>query len=789
MLLLIFAAGIAFVLLVADSNRRTAALNREIEKLRRRVDELDRRSRAFDAEVVAPAPELPPRSAGEGAPLDPAAAVTPVTPVTPAAAPLPTTDPPPPGETSAGPHPRPRDMEQLVGGVWLQNAGAVLLLAGFFFLILWGYATGRFGPGVLVIAGVLAGLGLVWRGARMRTSVRGVGHALIGVGAGVVWLAIYLGHFRLGVLAAPAAFVLVVLASAFTGGLGLRYRAQGIAALGVVGAHLPNVLEAVIPLYRFALPAGALLGYLAAVNAVVFGLAARAGWSALALASVLLSAGTWIGVVPAARWSWPVEIGLAALFAGLGLSPVPRLVRAAGSVRPIDLAVIAVAPLALLAASQPMFELAHPVAVAMLLLTLAALYLAVLLWVDARRPERDLWKPLTAAAILFLTAAIERLSGPDRTALAWTIEGVALVLIGLRPRGEWLRWCGHVVIALGGIRLLGGMLPGVSHPLPVVNASAITAGLAIAALLFAASRVARARERLGALERIVTHAWDLGAHVLLMAWLAREAHHLAWALERDGGVWRAARDVRAAGAEARYWSLFAVATSFAWFAQAAWLARSGLRGRGMIARVAAVPMAAIAAVPLLVVLWRPDCWGRDLAPLVHRDALLALGAIALVAMNAARLARGRAGLHAIERRSPEVWAGAAALMLLVWFAREADHLARVMLDAPGPRMIGPGLEGAARAELRALSGTLTSVGWLIEAVVAFVLGWWRRSPFLRWMGMALIGVTVLKFLLIDLANTDPFWRFMTAIGAGAAMMALSYVYQRSGAAKRPAAGE
>jgi uncharacterized membrane protein len=173
MLLLIFAAGIAFVLLVADSNRRTAALNREIEKLRRRVDELDRRSRAFDAEVVAPAPELPPRSAGEGAPLDPAAAVTPVTPVTPAAAPLPTTDPPPPGETSAGPHPRPRDMEQLVGGVWLQNAGAVLLLAGFFFLILWGYATGRFGPGVLVIAGVLAGLGLVWRGARMRTSVRG----------------------------------------------------------------------------------------------------------------------------------------------------------------------------------------------------------------------------------------------------------------------------------------------------------------------------------------------------------------------------------------------------------------------------------------------------------------------------------------------------------------------------------------------------------------------------------------------------------------------------------------
>ena len=44
--------------------------------------------------------------------------------------------------------------------------------------------------------------------------------------------------------------------------------------------------------------------------------------------------------------------------------------------------------------------------------------------------------------------------------------------------------------------------------------------------------------------------------------------------------------------------------------------------------------------------------------------------------------------------------------------------------------------------------------------------------------MGLVGITVLKFLIVDLATADPFWRFLTAILAGAAMLALSYVYQR-----------
>jgi hypothetical protein len=55
------------------------------------------------------------------------------------------------------------------------------------------------------------------------------------------------------------------------------------------------------------------------------------------------------------------------------------------------------------------------------------------------------------------------------------------------------------------------------------------------------------------------------------------------------------------------------------------------------------------------------------------------------------------------------------------------------------------------------------------------------------MALALLGLTLLKFVLVDLAHADPFWRFLTALLAGAAMLALSFVYQRLGSGRTAAA--
>jgi uncharacterized membrane protein len=89
--------------------------------------------------------------------------------------------------------------------------------------------------------------------------------------------------------------------------------------------------------------------------------------------------------------------------------------------------------------------------------------------------------------------------------------------------------------------------------------------------------------------------------------------------------------------------------------------------------------------------------------------------------------------------------------------------------------------------VRTLGAALTSAAWLVEALVLLALGWTRSVAFLRWAGLALIGATVLKFAFYDLASADVFWRFLTAIAAGAAMLAVSYAYQRQARRKRAAA--
>ncbi|NOT33737.1 MAG: DUF2339 domain-containing protein [Candidatus Eisenbacteria bacterium] len=763
--ILILPALVIAISMLATISSRTRLLERELEWLRRRVDELERapRTRPVGLEpAVTPAVEPEVVDSATVEPEVPPVAFSAATPEVPR---------------------RTRDMEQLVGGVWLQNVGAVLVLIGFFFLILWGYTTGRFGPQVVVIAGMLAGLAMVWRGDRMQRRMKGLGHALVGVGAGFVWLSIYLGHFTLHVIPAPFAFPLMLIASVFTGMLGLRYGVESIAALGVVGAFLPHALQALVPLYGFSLPPGALLGYLAVLDALVFTLAARAGWSSLAFTSLLLTAITWITAVPAQHWSWPLEIGLAGLFAGLGIAPIPRLARLEGTVRPIDLAVIVTAPLALLAVSAPMFEHARPIHVAMLLLAIAGLYVFVAAWVDSRRPERDLWRPLTGAATLFATAAIERAAGPTYTPLAWIVFGVTLELLGLSPRSRWLRWCGHVVVVLGAARLVSGWFDSTwsVHPLPIANAHAIRDGLAIAALLFGAHRIARARETLEPAERALAEFRFAGAHVLLAIGLAREAHHLAWALERASGTWRAMPDLRAPGSDARYWSLLLSALGLAWLLQAAWLVRTGVRQGRPIARGLGHAVAILVAAVLTARLLEGDSWGLDLAPLVHRDALLGLAAIVLAFTVAARLTRNRSALGGFDRRAAELWAALASVVLLAWIAHEADHLARTLMNVPGrmsPQWFR--VEGDVRQRVEAFAATLTSVGWLLQAIAAFVVGWKRRSAFLRWVALALVAVTVLKFLIVDLRHADPLWRFLTAIVAGAAMLGLSYVYQRRG---------
>ncbi|MBI5709549.1 MAG: DUF2339 domain-containing protein [Candidatus Eisenbacteria bacterium] len=602
---------------------------RRIRHLEERLARLEREAAGRGAALVAvPAPDAPaPAPPPQPIPFERPAAAAPAPATTPPGAPAPATR----AATTATP--AGRSIEQVIGGLWLQNVGAVLLLLGVFFLILWGYTSGRFGPGVLVVAGVALGLALGWRGDRLTKSVPAFGHALIGVGLGVVYLAFYLGHFTLHALDLRAAFALLALVSLGTVATGLFYRSQTVAALGVLGAFAPQLLATWLPMQGFSLAPLQMLAYLAAVNAAVFALAAREAWGTLDLATLLLTTSTWLLSYHDLRWGWGVQAGLCALYAGLGLAALPRLAAEPGRVRAVHVAVVTLAPLAFLAAAWPFIVYVTPAAGGALLAAMALAWLLAAVWVEPRRADEQLWRPLIGAAVVFLTAALQRAVGTESTPMVWCVEGFALVWIGLRWRG-WLRACGYGVAFLGALRVF------------------------------------------------VMLATDTG-------------------------------------------------------------------------------------------------WSNDLMPVLYPGGIRNLAALAALVATAVVIGRRRAALSVTERTVARLWTAGVNLLVLVWSAVEASHLAHALHGTGGRWARPPSITGLPAAqEMRMLAPVVTSAAWVAQAIVLLALGWRQDEAFLRWLGLGLFGFTVVKFVFFDLQNVDVFWRFLIAIVVGAALLAVSYLYQR-----------
>jgi uncharacterized membrane protein len=169
---------------------------------------------------------------------------------------------------------------------------------------------------------------------------------------------------------------------------------------------------------------------------------------------------------------------------------------------------------------------------------LAILYLLASLWVDARRPERDLWRPLTGAATLFLTAALQRAVGNENTSMAWCVEGALLIALGLAPRGGWLRFSGYVVATLGAVWLADAILSGgrwIRDLVPVVHPDGIRNLVCLVTLVVIAALLARRRDVLTPTERMMPEVVTVVANLLIIGWGARESANLARVLVEDRG--------------------------------------------------------------------------------------------------------------------------------------------------------------------------------------------------------------------------------------------------------------
>ena len=68
--------------------------------------------------------------------------------------------------------------------------------------------------------------------------------------------------------------------------------------------------------------------------------------------------------------------------------------------------------------------------------------------------------------------------------------------------------------------------------------------------------------------------------------------------------------------------------------------------------------------------------------------------------------------------------------------------------------------------------------WMLYGAALMIVGFRRRAPFLRWLSLGLLAITVGKVFLYDLSALQRVYRILSFIGLGVLLLAISFAYQK-----------
>lgn len=433
LLLILLLAGLAFLLVpMRRLQERVSALESELAALRLRLEEGQRSSRVEPLAVIPAEAGISGQEVSAGFAETPAFA----------------------GVTEDGseafsprePEPEPADntlatlFERLVGGRLLIWIGGIALAVAGVFLVRYSIEIGLVGPRVRMIMAALFGLALIGAGevARRRTDLADdprIAQALVGAGIFVLYATTYGSLYLHQLISLGAASALMALITAAALGLALRHGAP-TAVMGLAGGFVTPLLvgdpeSGAVPL----------LAYLALLNAALFGIAYRRGWTWLAASAVLLSF-LWTGYLLFGEPNDALAAGAFIVLMGIAGSLANP-----GPGRQLKLIFPAVIGLVQLAALVARLDLGLPAWSLFGALSLGSLILAAI------RPENRPLPPLALMLALLLLAG--KAFGPEQGYMPMVAAAVTLLFGGfayaLAARGkDRLLWTAIACAATGG---------------------------------------------------------------------------------------------------------------------------------------------------------------------------------------------------------------------------------------------------------------------------------------------------------------------------------------------------
>jgi uncharacterized membrane protein len=612
-------------------------------------------------------------------------------------------------------------LEDLLGGRVLAWVGALAVLVGLLLLLAIAISNGWIGEGARTLMAGAASLGLLAIGARLHERRGRTEASLAAAAAGIAGLfaTCTVAGAVYDLVPAPLALAAALATGAAATALALRWEAPGIAALGIVGALLAPALVG-------AMPTGTGVAMLAIATASATAVVVWQRWTWLSFAAFGIAAPQWLAWLlsehpdPLAGVAALAAFGALAAAAAVGFElrqASPGLRISSALLLTLDALVLAAAGWAFL--SEDVSQTAGHVWLGALAAILAAAGLGAS---RLRRVSHELG--VTALALAVVLANVTFASVVDGLPLlaGWVAAGVGFAALFRHAARPW-------DAELAGAGLGGQLLLALGHalvldaPTETLRAGDATPEAILALALVAAGCGVSARMA-GEREELRTVLDGVGMTVL--------AYLTALAVEGP-----------------------ALAAAYA--AQAV--------AFGAIARRAQDPVAAFGAVGFLV-LAGGSAIGAHATPDALIDGLAEPGAAAL-ALGAAIAAAGLlAGMAPLPARA--ILAGAAATGAL--------YLASVELVTP----FQPGLEGLAFGDLgvREQGQALLSALWALTGFGVIVAGLLRDRPELRRAALALLGVTIAKVFLYDLAALSSIYRVASFIVLGLLLLGGAFAWQR-----------
>jgi uncharacterized membrane protein len=688
---------------------RLAAVERRTESLAARLERLEA---SAAASVTAPAP--PPRR--EPVPVRAPAPQ----PASPAVQPAPPARPRPSGPS----------LEDLVGGRLLAWMGGLAIVVAIAFLFAIAVSHGWIGEGVRTILAGLGSLGLLSLGAWMHERRGRTDAALAATAAGIagMFLTVVVGGPVYGVLPPIVALVLALVVGGVATALAVRWEAQGIGGLGIVGALLAPVLAG-------APSSATTLALLWIAGAAGAGVLVWQRWGWLAVAVFGLTLPQWADVV--VFQGAPLAGTLLALsaFGALNVAVaigfelrVPSARLRGGSAFLLTANAIALAALG----SFALGDLGQERLADTWLATLAIGHAAVGLGVASTRVNRDIRLLMLALAVVLADVTLGSVLDGPALAGAWALATAGLGWLArqvVRRPGSGGRDEALLGLGLGGHVLLTATQALVQAPPgALADGDALSLGAHTAvAMATAAAFVA------GRFADEVRREWRIALDAVA---LAGTAYLTAMAL--DGAVLAAALA-----------------------AQAAVLASLAIRGEDRVAAWGAVSFLGASLLHALAFEAPPAALVAGLDDVA--GAFLALGVAGAVAVRGAYLARA-------HERICVALAGAGGVTLLY-----LASTALITVFASGP--------GGATVDLlelgpRQLGQAVLSGMWGVVGVVALLVGLRRDVQPLRAAALTLLLVAVAKVFLFDLAALTSVYRVASFLALGLLLLTAAFVWQR-----------